>query len=354
MRVVGPVQGEAPGHRDADRPGLGEAREVGEVVRVGADEDVDAAEREHLPVGHRGQPAVLGQQRRGPGEHRPADGVQGRVDALGHQFPYGRAEAVLVGDRFGAERPDLLGGVRPGGADDAGAEVDADPDRHRADRARRAVHQQGLAAPDPQPPAERLESGEAGEREAGGGQEAEVAGFVGEGADRAGDVLGAGALAEPVLAGVADDLVADRVLVDRPAALHDDAGDVPAGDHREGGVQERGEQAGAAGQVDRVDGGGDHLDEDGVGRQFRIGQIAVLQHLRAAEGAVADPLHGLPPGRVGRVPLLRGSAAARRGATGRGAGRGEAIRITSGSASGRHTDWSASWGATLHRTTQEP
>ncbi|PAX89966.1 hypothetical protein CLM82_18155 [Streptomyces albidoflavus] len=37
-----------------------------------------------------------------------------------------------------------------------------------------------------------------------------------------------------------------------------------------------------------------------------------------------------------------------------GAGRGEAIRITSGSASGRHTDWSASWGATLHRTTQEP
>ncbi len=138
---------------------------------------------------------------------------------------------------------------------------------------------------------QHLVRGQPGQRQTGRLLEAEAEGLAGQGAHGGGDVLGERAPGEEVLPYVADDLVAHRELVHGDARLHDDAGDVPARDHREDGVERLLQVALAGLPVDRVDGGGPHLHEDAVRADRGVGPLAVLQDVRGAVRAVADRLH---------------------------------------------------------------
>lgn len=184
------------------------------------------------------------------------------------------------------------------------------------------VDQHGVAVLDPQRAVQHLVRGEAGQRQPRRGLEAQAQRFAGEGAHGGGDVLGEGATGQEVLPHIADDLVADGELVDGDSGLHDDSGDVPAGDHRKDGLQSGPEVALPCLPVDRVDGRGPHLHQNAVRADLGVGSLAVLQDVGTAVPAVADRLHH---------PTIRAAQAARNSDGGRFTGRQERRRAAAGS-----------------------
>ena len=284
---------------------LGQLRETGEVGGVGAYEGVSPAVGEHLGVGDGRQPPVAREGLGGDPERLPAHGVERGVEAFGHQVPQPAGESFAVLHGFAAQPAHVVVVVRPGGPDDPAARVAGELDGERADASGRRVDEDGLALLDLQRAVQHLVGGEAAERQTRRLLEADAQGLAREGAHGCGDVLGEGSAREEVLAHVADDLVPHGELVHGGAGLDHDPGDVPARDDGEDGLQPRLEIAFTGLPVDRVDGGGPHLDQDRVRPDLRVGPLAVLQYVGGAVPAVADRLHP-PTISAGRGPRNSG------------------------------------------------
>jgi hypothetical protein len=159
-----------------------------------------------------------------------------------------------------------------------------------ADAAGAAGDEQRLAAAQTER-LERLVGREHGERQSRGLLERELGRHVGEEALWRRHVLGVGAVLEVMAAQVAVDLVTGPEPGDRRADLLDDAGRIPADDHREVVRQRLGHVAAADLRVDRIHAGRLDPHQHPVGRHGRRIVLDQLELVPATPLTYSDCAH---------------------------------------------------------------
>ncbi len=147
-------------------------------------------------------------------------------DPLGNTLP--------IGEGFRAEPAEEIVVPFRGRGDHAGSAGAGDLDTEGAHAAGAIVDQHSVAGADVQR-IEGLQRGQAGQRDGGRFLPGEVGGLARERAHRRGDLLGERSLAHGIHPHVTHHLVTGRELGHRGSRLENDAGNVPARDHREVG-----------------------------------------------------------------------------------------------------------------------
>ena len=313
LQRIGPVD-----HR-GDRPGLDEVLQGDEVVvvlRLDGRTGLPLHEQrdEHRPDGAAelavGVPATVRDQGPARGQRPPrprhrqvAHVVEDQVIA---RATGGEVLPRVVDDVVGPDRADQLHVLRAGHAGDLGAEGFRDLHGERADPARRAVDQDGLAGLDLARVAEQLEGRRRGHPDRGRLLEGQVGGLLDEVAfGRAGE-LGerAGAPAEHLVAGAEGRHVG-------PDRFHG-ARDVRPRDRVPGRSQTRGEahderRAGHDDPVAEVDGCRVDPDEHLIGADLGHVDVPCLQDACRTVPVLDDRLHLVPrfPASTWRVRRTR-------------------------------------------------